>query len=66
MCPRTHVCETQGTIHSDGSLVDHSFQLINANVGILDPNNCDLSRLVGQVQFNYTPPIHELTSRGFP
>ncbi len=67
ICPRTHVrCETQGTIHSDRSLVDHSFQLINANVGILDPNNCNVSSLVGEVQFNYTPPIHELTSRGFP
>jgi len=45
--------------------VDHSFQLINANVGILNPDNCDVSSLVGEVQFNYTPPIHELTRVGF-
>ena len=47
--PRTPVRETQRVIPSDGSLVDHSFQLANANKDAIDPACDDL--FTGEVLF---------------
>ena len=43
--------------------MDHSFQLANTNTAI--DSHCS-NLCPGEVQLNYTLPIHELTSRGFP
>ena len=57
--PRTPACETQRGTRSDGSLVDHSFQLANANTGAIDPACDNLSP--GEVQCRFNSPIHQLT-----
>ena len=55
--PRTPACETQRVIPSDGSLVDHSFQLANANKDAIDPA-CD-NLFTGEVLFKFNSLIHQ-------
>ena len=61
--PRTPDCETQRGTPSDGSLVDHSFQLANANTGAIDPACDNLSP--EEVHSRLNLPIHQLTIRLF-
>ena len=59
--PRTSVRETQRGTPSDSSLVDHSFQLVNANPFI--KLNCD-SLTPGEVLFKFNSVIHQLALYG--